>query len=373
MIRVAVVGGGIFGSTAAIYLARAGFDVELFEQNNELLSAASGINQYRLHRGYHYPRSSDTARSALHAEASFSAEYGDAVMRDGRHLYAIAKESSAVSAEDFLSFCDAHRLAYKRVHDSRVVNHDKIDCLIEGEEAWYDPDALRDLVLKKIAESSVRVHTGVRASKKHVDGFDRVVFAAYAHHNTSADFLEGRRAHQYEVCEKPVVELPVSFGLTGLVVMDGPFMCVDPFGRTGRYVLGNVVHAIHKTNVGLAPEVPAALESLLNRGIIENPPVTNISLFIDHGREYIPALAYAKHVGSMYTVRTVLPKLEATDARPTIVRTLDEKHLKIFSGKVGNCVEAAKETVRLLLEQLVDVKDIRSEEPRSGHRTPLGN
>jgi glycine/D-amino acid oxidase-like deaminating enzyme len=346
--RVAVVGGGIFGSTAAIYLARTGLDVELFEQHAELLAAASGINQYRLHRGYHYPRSSDTARSALHAEASFVEEYSDAVVRHGRHLYAIAKEGSAVSAKDFLAFCDAHGLVYKEVHDPQMVNHEKVDCLIEGDEAWYDPYALRELVLQKIAESGVRVHTGVRAEAKHLKGFDHVVFAAYAHHNTSADFLEGRRAHQYEVCEKPVVELPASFGLTGIVVMDGPFMCVDPLGRTGRYVLGNVVHAIHRANIGFAPDIPEALQPLLNRGIIENPPVTNISTFIEHGREYLPALAHAKHVGSMYTIRTVLPKMEATDARPTIVRVLDDRHLKIFSGKVGNCVEAAKETVRLL-------------------------
>ena len=54
--RIAVVGGGIFGVSAAVKLARAGHQADLFEKQRDILCAASGINQYRIHRGYHYPR-----------------------------------------------------------------------------------------------------------------------------------------------------------------------------------------------------------------------------------------------------------------------------------------------------------------------------
>jgi thioredoxin reductase len=49
--NIAVVGGGIFGVTAAVRFARAGYCVQLFEKAPTLLSAASAINQFRLHRG----------------------------------------------------------------------------------------------------------------------------------------------------------------------------------------------------------------------------------------------------------------------------------------------------------------------------------
>jgi glycine/D-amino acid oxidase-like deaminating enzyme len=42
--RVAVVGGGLFGCTAAIYAARDGHDVHVFEQSDRLLQAASAVN-----------------------------------------------------------------------------------------------------------------------------------------------------------------------------------------------------------------------------------------------------------------------------------------------------------------------------------------
>ena len=95
----------------------------------------------------------------------------------------------------------------------------------------------------------------------------------------------------------------------------------------------------------------------MNRGIIKNPKITNIDKFIKSAAEFMPELRDAKHIGSMYTVRTVLPYVEATDERPTIVSRLNDpegqangasKIIQVFSGKIGNCVEAANEVLRLV-------------------------
>ena len=348
MKRIAVVGGGIFGTTAALYAARAGHTVHLFEKRPSLLREASGINQYRLHRGYHYPRSTDTALSALQAESSFRAEYSPAVIDGGLHLYAIARERSLVSGKEFLDFCDKHNLSYREVDPGVLINKDMVECVIEGEEAWYDPHMLRHLVKSKLYEAEVTVHYNTKVTLAELDQFDAVVVSTYARHNQHIPDHLPRCAHQYEVCEKPVVTMPTWFGNTGIVVLDGPFMCIDPLGREGTYVLGNVVHAIHTTNTGLAPEISAQLMPYVHQGLIKAPEVTRFKEFIADGTPFIPPLAEARHVGSMYTIRTVLPNLEATDARLTEVRRLDDRLISIFSGKVGNCVEAARQVVTLL-------------------------
>ena len=76
--KIAVIGGGIFGVTTAIKLAN-NHDVDLYEKNSDILQNASGINQYRLHRGYHYPRSKDTAFSSLQSEMLFKKEFSEAI------------------------------------------------------------------------------------------------------------------------------------------------------------------------------------------------------------------------------------------------------------------------------------------------------
>src|SRR5688572_9930770 len=107
--RVAVCGGGLFGATAAIHLARAGHDVHIYEPN-EIMGAASSVNQTRVHAGFHYPRSDATARECQASLASFRSEYGDAIIDQGRHYYAIAKEGSKVSGLEYVAFCMRHGL-----------------------------------------------------------------------------------------------------------------------------------------------------------------------------------------------------------------------------------------------------------------------
>jgi glycine/D-amino acid oxidase-like deaminating enzyme len=347
--RVAVIGGGIFGATAAVHAARVGHEVHLFEEQAGLLQAASGINQYRLHRGYHYPRSADTARSAAAAERSFREEYADAVIDAGRHLYAIAREGSRVSGEAYLAFCDANGLAYRVVDAPMFINRDLVELVVEVPEARFDPDRLRALAAAKLQDAGVRMRLGTRADGTMLREFDKVIVAAYAGNNGIVTALGGTpEIYQFEVCEKPVITLPASFGLTDIVVMDGPFMSLDPLGRSGRYVMGHVVHAIYHSNDGLEPEIPAALRSCLNRGVIPNPAHTRFRTFVEAGSRFIPALAEARHIGSMYTVRTVLPGRDDTDERPSIVTRVNEKLIKVFSGKIGNCVESAREAVALI-------------------------
>lgn len=349
MAKIAVIGGGVFGATAAVFAARAGHAVTLYEERGDLLQAASGINQYRLHRGYHYPRSSETADSALQAEQSFRQEYGEAIIDTGKHLYAIAKEKSFVSGEEYLAFCKKHNLAYEIVDVPEIVNPLMVDLVIRGVEARFDPDLLREAAKRNLSEAGVTVRLNTRSGAEISGQYDKVIVAAYANTNSVFSELGGPvTEYQYEVCEKPIVTLPSSFGQTDLVIMDGPFMCVDPLGTSGKYVLGNVVHAIHATNVGFVPVVPETIVPLLNRGIVQNPTVTNFAAFIEAGIPFIPLLREAKHIGSMYTVRTVLPRTEHSDARPTLVDMLDDTHIKIFSGKIGNCVFAAQEAVALI-------------------------
>src|SRR3990167_7530101 len=274
--KIAVVGGGIFGTTIAIKLAQNGFDTELYEKNGELLSAASGINQYRLHRGYHYPRSKETALSSKHSEDSFRQEYGEAVLDHNEHYYVLAKSGSLTSGEDFLAFCRECELEHEKVELEHVHPH-MVDVAIRGRESILDPLKLREIVKRKIEEEQVKVLLNRSFEHDDIDKYDMVVNATYANSNWLLEkHPKAMRNYQFELCEKPVLKLPKKFKNKSIVVLDGPFFCIDPYSDTGYHVMGNVVHAIHATNTGLHPEIPEKFLPLINRGVVKNPHTTNI-------------------------------------------------------------------------------------------------
>ncbi len=350
--KIAVIGAGIFGSTTAIKLAQNGFKVDLYEKEPDILQAASGINQYRLHRGYHYPRSQETALSSKLAESSFREEYGEAVMDHNEHYYSIAREGSKVSGEEFRKFCLACNLEHEEIELEDVHNH-MVGFTIRGREAIIDPVKLRKIVRKRMEEErKINLFLNQVFGAGDIDNYDLVVNATYANLNFILEkYPEAKREYQFEICEKPVLRLPDRFQNKSIVILDGPFFCIDPYSDTDCHVMGNAAHAIHATNTGLYPEIPEELWPYLNRGIIEHPKITKIDKFLEMAEQFMPEMKQVEHVGSMYTVRTVLPNVDATDERPTLVYQVNDRIINIFSGKIGNCVKAAEEVLRLVKQK----------------------
>ena len=337
--KALVVGGGIFGTTSAVALAHDGYQVELHEELDDIMRAASDINQYRLHKGYHYPRSKETAQECLDGLKTFKRKYEDCVVNGNiEHYYAISSEDSFISPDEYTTFLDEMGLSYEKVESLP-----NTDIMIKADEELFDNWQLYESVREKLWSSGVEVLKNKTTTKDDFKGFDVVVVATYAKLN---DLLDNKREYQFEVCEKPVVRLPRKYEGKSIVIMDGPFMCLDPYGD--NHVLGNVVHAIHETNVGEKPIVSEELKPYLNKGVISKPEITNIDKFIETGKRFFKDFEKLRHVGSMYTIRTVLKNREQDDARPTLVNHEGNNVYSLFSGKIDTCVDAANELIRRL-------------------------
>lgn len=341
--RIAVIGGGIFGCTAAIHAARAGHEVHLFEAKDDILRGATGHNQARLHEGYHYPRSPETARACQDGNRLFRREYGPAVIKDGLHIYVIARDSKTLPWE-FINFCraldldtDSNDLLVRQRIDARQLT-------VCVKEARIDIDILRALVAHKLLVSGVKVRLGEHANRHLLqpNGFDFVILATYA------DWINGISLYQYEVCEEVILRMPEGFGDTSIVIIDGEFCCLDPIGRTGLHMLAHVKHSIHASNIGYRSEIPVPLRPHINAGIRYGVKESKHPVIVRESARYIPTLNEAEYVGSMFTVKAVLPDQDATDARPTLVERVDDQVIRIFSGKIGTCVQAAMDAVDMI-------------------------
>lgn len=136
--------------------------------------------------------------------------------------------------------------------------------------------------------------------------------------------------------------------------MDGEFFCLDPLGDTDYHVLGNVKHAIHASNVGFLPETPRKFTNVINRGLVpasEIKDITNIKKFAEQINLFLSEPGEIIHIGSMFTIRTVLPRREYDDARPTVVTKHSETLYSVLSGKIVAAVDTAQSlTAMILLE-----------------------
>lgn len=337
--KALVVGAGVFGLTSAIALSHNGYDVVVREKEDDLMKGASSINQYRLHKGYHYPRSIETAQECQRGLQTFKRKYESSVVNGNiQHLYSIASEGSLVSGDEYKNFLEKVGLEY---YEREPMPN--CDLTIQANEELFNPEQLILSLHKKLYSSGIKVYVNSEVKSLDEEKFDVAVIATYSQIN---QLLDEKKEYQFEVCEKPVVRLPKIFENLSVVVMDGPFMCLDPYVNNS-HVLGNVVHAIHETNIGTKPIVSEELKPYLNKGLIRNPKITNIDKFIESGKKYFgDEFEDLEHIGSMYTIRTVLSNREQDDSRPTLVEKVNDNVYTLFSGKIDTCVDAANQLIQ---------------------------
>lgn len=347
--KVAIVGAGIFGCSVALRLAADGHRVYLFDKNAAIMNGASRCNQYRLHKGYHYPRSPETGRECRQAMGSFMAKYAHHVIHS-RQIYALAREGSKTSPLEYFKFLDSQDLPYRETppNGSIMTARDKVALHLEVSEGRVLYPSLAWAIYNEIRSSTVTLNLQEKFKPKKRRDFDYVVLAAYARNTELAVKMDCDVPEtQFELVEKPIIRMPLRWAAIGLVVMDGAFCSIDPYGTSPYHLLGHVQHAIHETWVGRKYSIPEKYKFCVDQGETK-PFFTRFSDMQKAAQDIVPDLAQAKHLTSMFTVRAVLPHVDETDERPTLVRRLDGNVINVFSGKLGTCVEAARQVSELV-------------------------
>ncbi|HEY6012740.1 MAG TPA: FAD-dependent oxidoreductase [Candidatus Limnocylindrales bacterium] len=332
--RVAVVGGGLFGSLAAVELARAGVAVTLYERHGDLLMGATRANQGRIHRGYHYPRDPAAGGLAEHADR-LVARLPGAVVQGNTHHYLIA-DGSLVDAVRYEQFCRAAGLPWQPSPSSLVLGD---PVTVRAPEAFLDVDRARTILRRELLAAGVRVLVG--ASGRTAADVDALTW----HYDRVVDTTYGRYwpgPLRYEVCETALIELGPRYRGQSFVVMDGPYVSLDPHGPA--HMLYDVRHSVHA--VSETPEaVPEYLAPLLDRGLVRTDH-THLPDMLATARRFLSLPDRPTYLGSLFTVRAVLPD-DGTDARPTLIRT-DGAVTRVLAGKLCTAPWAAEQVARQL-------------------------
>jgi len=332
--KVAVAGAGIYGATVAIRLAEQGHTVRLFDSLG-VMRAASAINQYRVHAGYHYPRSPETIHETLEARAEFIRAFEPAIVQNSRHYYAIPKEGSRTPPDLYEKVMKEHGLPLTPCRPDWM-NFQFIDRCYEVAEHIYDPEVLRELVEARIAALRIPFEQTAFTAQMR-PGYNFVVWATYGLGPSRRIF----KIAKFQVAEKMLIELPATLQHIALVVVDGPFTAFDPYGSSSRSLFGSAKNTNHWTTPDPDEPIPQPYVSILNEPEFRPVPFTRFEAMRADCCETVPGAKDAKYLGSRFTIRVVEDNPEH-DRRILYVQESAPGELHIFSGKVVSAVKAAR-------------------------------
>jgi glycine/D-amino acid oxidase-like deaminating enzyme len=324
----------------------------LVEQEDRLLARASHTNQARIHNGYHYPRSFRTGYRSRINLPRFARDWEGAVRSDFTALYAIATDSRVTGAQ-FVSFCHAIGARFTPADgDVRALfDPQRISHVFVVEEFAFDAGVLRELLVADLERAGVDVRTGTRCT--HVnragDGLevsttptfgsggdtlaaDYVFNCTYAGLNQVERSVAGMPSGlKHEITEMPLVKMPPELRPFAITVMDGPFFSVMPFPTRGLHTLSHVRYTPHASWIdrpGVDPYRELAVRERQSR----------FAWMRRDAARYLPGIADASFVQSLFEVKTVLVQSESDDSRPILM----EKYrgmpglFSVLGGKLDN-------------------------------------
>jgi hypothetical protein len=348
--NVLVIGSGLFGCCTAIELAKAGFKIDIIDSEDDIMNRASKVNHNRVHLGYHYLRSIETAEQSIEGLLSFLFNYGHAVENQFDNYYAIAKEGSKTTPDEFLNFCDKVGIGYDyEFPDEKLFDKDMLSASFKVPEPVFDYLLLKKMVQQNLIKSKVNLLLKNHLTDiKKVDDqyaatynnttkmYDVVINASYANFNAINSLL-GIPLKKLLYEQVVIPEFKYQSEAFGLTVMDGPFCSVMPKGKQeNEFLLYHVKY------------------SVLENKLTENRPLFTIdsnAVYNDiykNSQLFMPFLKDVRLNGFNEITRVVHKNDD--DARLTELYTYEgyTNYFALLSGKITTCVQVALEIKHIL-------------------------
>lgn len=356
-----IIGAGIYGLYSAIHCGKKKEKVLVLEKEKEAFSRATYVNQARVHKGYHYPRSYSTAIKSAGYFDRFNKDYDFALSKNFTQIYATSSNFSWTNAEQFKKFCDDAKIRCDEVSPNKYFKSGMCDGCFETEEYTFDAMILKDYFLSEISKlENVEILYGIDIDTiqkkqdvyqiKTTDGrkFESsfILNATYGSINQILDKLGFEKFKiKYELCEIILCSVSDELKNVGLTVMDGPFFSIMPFGKTGYHSLTSVTFTPHKTSYNLLPVFECQKNSdgyctptcLGNCNLCKARPKSSWPYMSKLTRKYLREEFKFKYEKSLFAIKSILLASEIDDSRPTLIKKFSENptFISVLSGKIN--------------------------------------
>lgn len=355
-----ILGAGIYGLYASKLLVEQGYNIAVLEYDDQAFGRASYVNQARVHKGYHYPRSFTTAMKSANYFHRFNKDFSFAINNRFKMIYGIAKDYSLTSGEQFQLFCKNAEIPCTEVGSDEYYNDRTVERAFETEEFAFDAVKIKDWFLEYLKnKSGFEIFYNARINEVDVIGNDysintnlghelispNVINATYASINQIIEkFGLEKFAIKYEISEIILCDVSERIKNVGLTLMDGPFFSVMPFGLKGIHSLTSVTFTHHKTSFTSLPQFPCQKNnpkctelSLANCNICPSRPKTAWISMHQLTKKYLSNDLSLTHIDSLYSIKPILNIAKVDDSRPTVIKVHSEgpRFISVLSGKIN--------------------------------------
>lgn len=349
--KICIVGAGLFGCTISLILSKAGYYIDLYEKNTEIMNETSLKNQQRFHLGYHYPRSSKTISEIKSSFKKFIEFYGKNIFGKTTNVYAIPKKKSKISFERYIAILKKNKLSYKKNFNNRIFSNLINDSIVVPEKN-LNFFKLKKIILNEIKkEKKINLLLKSTFKKKKSSMYEKIIICCYSRNNEILKYIGIKNkkifSKKYELVEKIVVKLPDIFKNFSLVILDGNFLNFDPFVGTKYHLLSAVKQSKIETLNCKYPNFKNRKSKFLKQEFSTNLRRSKFKEFIKFSKNYVPLIKKAQYIKSFYTIRCVQNSKNDHERRNEI-NLINNKIITVQSGKWNTCVSLALKLKNIL-------------------------
>ena len=346
--KIAVVGAGFTGCSVALKLSDK-HQITLFEKEKDILLGASAYNQMRFHHGYHYPRSQKTIDEIKLSKNDFLKFYGNSIFGKTKNFYSIPAKNSKTNPQNFEKFLKKNNLFYKKVNKKKILNNN-LDETYEVDEKILNYFTFKKKIKKMLKKTNIKIKLNSQIKKSDLKLYDKVIVTTYSSNNIILKNLGIKiiDKFRYELIEKIIIKLPKKYKNLSYVVIDGDFVCCDPYLGTPFHLLSDVINSKIKIIKNKFPNFDLPQKKFINKIPKKRLNLTRYKSFIKKSSRYLPFLKYAKYIKSMYTIRTLKVNKEKTDERTNYLKKINNKIIVVLTGKWNTSVSIALKINKLL-------------------------
>ncbi|MDE1462003.1 FAD-dependent oxidoreductase [Spartinivicinus poritis] len=373
--NVAIIGAGIYGCHLALSLKNNNINIDLYDMADDIFAGASTYNSFRIHKGYHYPRSSKTRNLCKKDEAEFVARYAELVQPESTNpkIFCVASDScTLIDFEtmkiimrgaglpfDELSLQQLKYYGFENIEGGFIVNESIL--LVDKAKKWFKDQLEKAGVCLKLNTylSEVQQRSAIELE---VAGkvYDFVINCTY---NQSIHYNSLMYKYHYDLCFSLVVasklnevyKKPYSFG-----IFDGAYPSLEPFGYNDlpdkyvRYTGTNLFQLFHVkyTSIKKYNNIHEARKAY-NKPLSSSELKAVTKKMLDHTCYFYPKFNHEFEIID-YTLSLKTKVDDLSDNRPLIVCQDFSKHrrlIQVFSSKLTSVISAERAVKNIITKE----------------------